>query len=99
MHALKFLLGVPRILRTDCGTENTNLSFIQPYLRHLHTDCFAGIESFRYGQSVANQVRHNVILTVICYEQITTVFEQRIEAWWSLLKRLCTMWWQEFFKV
>lgn len=47
--------GAPRLLRTDCGTENTNLSFIQPYLRRAHADCFSGMDSFRYGKSVTNQ--------------------------------------------
>ena len=58
---LHHVLGVPRILRTDCGTENTNLAFIQPYLRRSHGDCFSGTESFRYGRSVSNQVCHNRI--------------------------------------
>jgi len=49
-------IGVPRLLRTDCGTENTNLSFIQPFLRRTHSDSFSGFESFRYGKSVTNQV-------------------------------------------
>ena len=50
------LLGVPRIVRADCGTENVNVAFIQPFLRHSHGDCFAGTLSFRYGKSVTNQV-------------------------------------------
>ena len=59
---LHHVLVVPRILRTDCGTENTNLAFIQRYLRRSHADCFSGMESFRYGRSVSNQVRHNRII-------------------------------------
>ena len=47
--------GAPRLLRTECGTENTNLSFIQPYLGRDHTDCLSGMDSFRYGKSVTNQ--------------------------------------------
>ena len=46
-------VGVPRILRSDCGTENT-LHF---FLRRNHADCFSGSASFRYGKSVSNQVR------------------------------------------
>jgi hypothetical protein len=49
-------IGVPRILRSDCGTENTNIAFLQPYLRRNHADCFSGSASFRYGKSVSNQV-------------------------------------------
>ena len=60
MHLL-FCAGVPRIVRGDCGTENTNLAFIQPYLRRSHTDCFAGMESFRYGRSVSNQVSNRYV--------------------------------------
>lgn len=47
--------GAPRLLRADCGTENTNMSFIQPFLRRAHADCFAEMNS-RYGKSVTNQV-------------------------------------------
>lgn len=43
--------GTPRLLRTDCGTENSNLAFIQPYLRRLNSDCFNSMDSFRYGKS------------------------------------------------
>lgn len=53
---LKMALGTPRIIRADCGTENVNIAFMQPYLRHNHEDCFAGRLSFRYGKSVTNQV-------------------------------------------
>ena len=66
------------MVRTDCGTENTNLSFIQPYLRRLHTDCFAGIDSFRYGRSVANQVCHNTIIPSlqVYMDKFTIVFNR-----------------------
>ena len=50
-------VGVPRILRSDCGTENTHIAFLQPFLRRNHADCFSGSASFRYGKSVSNQVR------------------------------------------
>ena len=45
----------PRILRTDCGTENSYLSFLQPLLRRGHQDSMAGLKSFMYGKSTANQ--------------------------------------------
>ena len=48
--------GVPRLLRTDCSTENTNLAFLQPYFRRIHNDCFSGSASFGYGKSISNQV-------------------------------------------
>ena len=49
--------GTPRLLRCDCGTENTTLAFIHPFLRRHGSDCFAGEYSFRYGKSVTNQVQ------------------------------------------
>ena len=55
-YSLTLYIGVPKLLRTDLGTENSNLAFIQPYLRRNHVDCFSGIDSFRYGKSVSNQV-------------------------------------------
>ena len=45
------LTGTPCVLRTDCGTDNTRLAFIQPFLRRDHLDCFAGSDSFRYGNA------------------------------------------------
>ena len=49
-------IGAPRLIRADCGTENSSVAFIQPFLRRTHGDCYAGFESFRYGKSVTNQV-------------------------------------------
>lgn len=44
------VLGVPRIVRCDMGTENSTIAFLQPFLRQ-------DINSFRYGASVSNQVQ------------------------------------------
>ena len=41
--------GVPRILRADCGTENTTVAYLQPFL------C-STTDSFKYGRSTTNQV-------------------------------------------
>lgn len=46
---------VPRILRADRGTENSKISFLQPFLRNGHNDSMAGLKSFMYGKSTANQ--------------------------------------------
>lgn len=46
---------MPRLVRADRGIENTNIAFMQPYLRRSHGDCFLGQQSFRYGKSIANQ--------------------------------------------
>lgn len=67
----------PRILRCDLGTENTTLEFLQPYFRHYCNDDLAGVKSFMYGKSTANQ---------------------RVEAWWGLLRKFCSGWWINFFK-
>ena len=45
-------------MRTDFGSENSIITFIQPTLRHAHTDDLSGISSHRYGKSITNQV-HN----------------------------------------
>ena len=44
------------ILRTDMGTENSNIAFLQPILRHHGVDDFSGSSSHRYGKSTSNQV-------------------------------------------
>uniref|UniRef100_A0A7M5WYA2 Integrase core domain-containing protein n=1 Tax=Clytia hemisphaerica TaxID=252671 RepID=A0A7M5WYA2_9CNID len=62
---------VPRLIRTDRGTENVNICGIQRFFRRSHNDSFAGQRSFQYGTSTANQ---------------------RIEAWWSQLKRGFSHW-------
>ena len=49
-------IGCPRVLRTDRGTENTHIAFIQPTFRHCDPDDLAGINSHRYGRSTSNQV-------------------------------------------
>ena len=48
--------GVPRLLRTDAGTENTLMHDIQKALRWEHTDDKAAEKSILIGRSVANQV-------------------------------------------
>lgn len=69
--------GTPRILRSDCGTENVYVAGIQQFLRLDSSDSFAAEKSFMYGKSTSNQ---------------------RIEAWWSQLRRGGTDWWIRFFK-
>jgi hypothetical protein len=52
---VKTLGGCPRVLRTDLGTENAVIAYLQPTLRHFHADSLSGINSHRYGKSTANQ--------------------------------------------
>ncbi|XP_020901510.1 uncharacterized protein LOC110240064 [Exaiptasia diaphana] len=47
--------GVPRIARTDAGTENVTICGIQRFFRANCTDSFNGEKSFMYGASVSNQ--------------------------------------------
>lgn len=48
--------GVPTLLRSDCGTENSVLAACHMLLRHNHGDQFSGQNSFRYGSSTTNTV-------------------------------------------
>lgn len=50
------LLGCPRVVRTDPGTENVLLASVQCTLRRNDNDDLAGNASHRYGKSVFNQV-------------------------------------------
>lgn len=77
INCIQHLGIVPKIMRSDLGTENTNLAFLQPFFRHECNDSMAGLKSFIYGKSTSNQ---------------------RIEAWWSILRNQCTDWWICLFK-
>ena len=55
VYLLMYAVGYPCVLRSDCGTENSLLSFYQPFLRRNHTDSQA-VSSFRYGKLISNQV-------------------------------------------
>lgn len=46
---------IPKLLRTDCGTENGTMAAIQCSLRSVHTDDLAGASSHMYGSSTTNQ--------------------------------------------
>ena len=62
------MLGCPKLLRADRGTENTKIAFMQPFLRRHGTDTLSGENSFRYGRSVHNQVQecnyYNIFLAI-----------------------------------
>ena len=77
LNCIEQLGFVPKILRCDLGTENTNLEFLQPFFRQNCNDDLAGVKSFMHGKSTSNQ---------------------RIEAWWAILRRQCTDWWICLFK-
>ena len=56
MNSTIVCIGAPTILRADRGTENTNIAFLQPFLRDGGNDDFAKEKSFMYGRSTSNQV-------------------------------------------
>ena len=65
-------VGCPTILRTDRGTENTNIAFLQPFLRDQHDDPFAKEKSFMYGRSTSNQVCLPCISLFVCFNRAQT---------------------------
>ena len=48
---------MPKLIRCDCGTENSVIAYLQPFL------C-KNSKSFRYGTSIANQV-HIIIIHLV----------------------------------
>lgn len=68
--------GTPTIVRADLGTENSYVKRMQPFLRRMGNDAFAGARSFLQGSS-----HHN----------------QRIEGWWSFLRKHCIQYWMNVF--
>lgn len=85
-------------MRTDPGTENSIVAVIQPVLRHIGSDSFAGCNSHRYGKSPSNQVSKSQMTIVYGYHLYTNIIIQRIEAFWSQLRKSVTDWWIQFFK-
>lgn len=55
LDTVQSLKGCPKIVRSDCGTENVTLAAMQCSLRALHTDEFAAEKAHRFGTSPANQ--------------------------------------------
>ena len=54
-ECVKITNGCPRILRTDCGTENGVMASMQCYLRAPGNDEQAGLSAHVYGSSHSNQ--------------------------------------------
>ena len=53
-EAVARLGGCPRWVRSDMGTENTNVEAMQIFLREDHDDELSGERSFSKGQSKTN---------------------------------------------
>lgn len=55
IDTVRYVQGVPSLMRVDRGTENSIIAFVQPTLRSQHSDDLSGENSFRYGRSSSNQ--------------------------------------------
>lgn len=78
LDCIEKLKYVPRIMRSDLGTENSVVKLLQAYFRPpQHNDPFAGTNSFIMGKSTSNQ---------------------RIEAWWCILRKQGGQFWMNLFK-
>lgn len=78
---------------------------LQCLFRHEGKDVFSGIESYRVVRSIFNQVLFILSLFIslplslyIYLSLICLFFQQRIECWWSMMRRHQMEWWINFFK-
>ena len=55
LDTVKEVGGCPRLIRTDCGTENGKMAGIQCYFRSEGVDELAGENAHQYGSSTRNQ--------------------------------------------
>lgn len=86
--------GVPTIIRSDCGGENSCLATCHMMLRHGHTDEYQGNRSFRYGPSTTNTVSD--IITILA--RIIMIIRE-FESWWGQLRKCVSDYWINEFKV
>ncbi|KAF7994295.1 hypothetical protein HCN44_003385 [Aphidius gifuensis] len=77
LNIVKKLGFIPRVIRSDCGTENVTIEVLQKALRYDHDDKLAGIKSYIKGKSTSNQ---------------------RIESYWSQMRRSGVDYWISLFK-
>ena len=70
-------------------------------LRHNHDDEYSGEKSFRFGSSTTNTVSGIIMFSSSLYmfQKYYVVPVQRIEGWWSQLRKSVTDWWINLFKV
>ena len=61
------LLGCPKIVRADKGTENAKISFLHPFLHYQGTSGSDNLPEncFIYGRSVNNQVCIAIIQVMV----------------------------------
>lgn len=80
LDAVQNVGGCPRIVRSDCGTENVLLAAIQCYFRNNGSDEFAAAKAHQYGSSPSNQQ----------IEGWWSSFAQSRSNWWiNFFKSMC----------
>lgn len=77
LTSLEELGSGPRTVRTDMGTENLHIEYIQKFLQSRNVEDQVGLPPFIYGTS-----QHN----------------QRIESWWSILRKEHAQFWMNLFE-
>ena len=63
---------MPRLVRSDRGSDNVNICGLQRFFRREHDDQNAGSKSFMYGTSTSNQ----------CIESWWSIFRNGRMNWW-----------------
>ena len=92
-----FCIGFPQRVRLDKGTENTLIAQCQIALSMCQLSEQDSARSVQYGSSPTNSVSmQDVTLMEQC---IRLLCLQRIESWWSWLRKQKTDWWIEHFRV
>jgi hypothetical protein len=66
--------GVPKIIRSDRGTENIYIAAIQRFVRMNCVDVINGEQSFLYGKSVSHQ----------CIEAWWSFLRLSYSSWWMI---------------
>ena len=80
LNAVHSLNGCPRIVRSDCGTENVIIAAMQCYFRFNDNDEHGGLQAHQYGSSPSNQR----------IEGWWSFFRRSCTNWWiNLFKDLC----------
>ena len=54
LNAVENLKGCPRVVRSDCETENVLIAGMQSYFRAHGNDEYAGVKAHQYGSSPSN---------------------------------------------
>ena len=95
-------IGVPKFLRSDYGTENCIVASLHIAF-HLKNSSGLKEQSYIYGPSKRNVVC--LIIASYAYkiksemQLLSHAIVQRIEGWWSQLRRFKMSWWIDLLKV